>query len=396
MLQKATRRQSKNHNKGLILRMVYQAGWISRADVARATTLTRPTVSTAVAELIDEGLVTESGLGQSIGGKPPILLRVEDDSRYMIGVDLAESEFRGALVNLRGSIRRRVSLPIHDQDGEAALALVHHLIRDLVQASDRPIVGIGIGTPGLMDARRGVVRNAVNLNWRDLPLGDLLETQHRLPVYIANDSQVASLAELTFGHGKDLANLIMVKAGRGIGAGIVLDRGPFYGDDSGAGEIGHIVVDPGGSLCRCGNRGCLETLASTRSLVQRAQAMWKNGHSSGLRRLVTSPDEITTGVLVQAVEAGDEPVLAMVAEAGSSLGQVITPLVAGLNIHHVVIAGSMARFGDALIRPIEEHLRSHSLRTLAEKTHVEASQLGQDIVILGAAALLLSQELQLS
>jgi glucokinase-like ROK family protein len=396
MLQKATRRQSKNHNKGLILRTVYQAGWISRADVARATTLTRPTVSTAVAELIDEGLVTESGLGQSVGGKPPILLRVEDDSRYMIGVDLAESEFRGALVNLRGTIRRRLSLPIHEQDGEAALALVHRLIGELVLASDRPIVGIGIGTPGLMDARRGVVRNAVNLNWRDLPLGDLLETQHRLPVSIANDSQVAALAELTFGHAKNMANLIMVKAGRGIGAGIVLDRGPFYGDDSGAGEIGHIVVDPGGSLCRCGNRGCLETLASTRSLVQRAQAMWDESRPSVLRRLVTSPDEITTGVLVQAVEAGDEAVRAMVAEAGTYLGQVITPIVAGLNIRHVVIAGSMARFGEALIQPIQEHVSSHSLRALAENTHVEASQLGQDIVILGAAALLLSQELQLS
>jgi len=396
MLQKATRRQSKDHNKGLVLRTVYQAGWISRADVARATTLARPTVSTAVAELIDQGLVTESGLGPSVGGKPPILLRVEDDSRYMIGVDLAESEFRGALVNLRGAIRRRLSLPIHELDGEAALSVVHRLISELVQASDRPIVGIGIGTPGLMDARRGVVRNAVNLNWRDLPLGDMLETRHRLPVYIANDSQVASLAELTFGNGQNIANLIMVKVGRGIGAGIVLDRRPFYGDDSGAGEIGHIVVESGGRLCRCGNRGCLETLASTRSLVQRAQSMWEDTRPSALRNLVASPDDITTGVLVQAVEAGDEAVRAMLAEAGGYLGQVITPLVAGLNIHHVVIAGSMARFGKALIQPIQEHVNSHSLRTLAENAHVEASQLGQDIVILGAAALLLSQELQLS
>jgi predicted NBD/HSP70 family sugar kinase len=247
-----------------------------------------------------------------------------------------------------------------------------------------------------MDARRGVVRNAVNLNWRDLPLGDMLETRHRLPVYIANDSQVASLAELTFGNGQNIANLIMVKVGRGIGAGIVLDRRPFYGDDSGAGEIGHIVVESGGRLCRCGNRGCLETLASTRSLVQRAQSMWENNRPSALRNLVASPDDITTGVLVQAVEAGDEAVRAMVAEAGAYLGQVITPLVAGLNIHHVVIAGSMARFGKALIQPIQEHVNSHSLRTLAENAHVEASQLGQDIVILGAAALLLSQELQLS
>jgi glucokinase-like ROK family protein len=378
------------------LRTVYQAGWISRADVARATTLARPTVSTAVAELIDEGLVTESGLGPSVGGKPPILLRVEDDSRYLIGVDLAESEFRGALVNLRGAIHRRLSLPIYEQDGEAALTLVYRLVDELMQASDRPIAGIGIGTPGLMDARRGVVRDAVNLNWRDLPLGEMLEARHGLPVYIANDSQVASLAELTFGHGKDLANLIMVKVGRGIGAGIVLDRKPFYGDDSGAGEIGHIVVEPGGRLCRCGNRGCLETLASTRALVQRAQTLWHESPGSGLRRLSAAPDEITTGLLVQAVDGGDQEVRSLVSEAAGHLGQVISNLVGGLNIHHVVIAGSMARFGNAFIQPIQQHVRSHSLPSLAESTRVEASQLGQDIVILGAAALLLSEELQLS
>jgi glucokinase len=204
------------------------------------------------------------------------------------------------------------------------------------------------------------------------------------------------VAEVTFGHGQDIANLIVVKAGRGIGAGIVLDRRPFYGDDSGAGEIGHIVVEPGGRPCRCGNRGCLETLASTRSLVQRAQALWDEPAGSGLRRLVTSPEAITTGVLVQAVELGDEAIRALVTEAGSRLGQVITHLAAGLNIHHIVIAGSMARFGAALIQPIQAQVSSHSLRTLAEHTRVEASELGQDVVILGAAALLLSQELQLS
>jgi predicted NBD/HSP70 family sugar kinase len=224
----------------------------------------------------------------------------------------------------------------------------------------------------------------------------LLEARHRLPVYIANDSQAASVAELTFGHGKDIANLIMVKVGRGIGAGIVMDRRPFYGDDSGAGEIGHIVVEPGGGECRCGNRGCLETVASTRALVQRAQTLWATGGAAGLRRLVASPDEITTGVLVRAVEAGDGAVRGLVAEAGGHLGRVVSHLVGGLNIHHIVIAGSMARFGDALLNPIQEQVRSHSLRALAENTRVEASELGQDIVILGAAALLLSQELQLS
>jgi glucokinase-like ROK family protein len=379
-----------------VLRTIYQAGAISRADIARATHLTRTTVSAAVAEQIRDGLVGEMGLAPSIGGKPPMLLRVVDDSRYVIGVDLADSEFRGALINLRGRIGTRLSLPIHEQDGDAALALVHRLIDELVAASDRPIVGIGIGTPGLMDARRGVVRDAVNLNWRDLPLGDLLETRYGLPVYIANDCQVASLAELTFGQDKDLSNLIVVKVGRGIGAGIVLDRRPYYGDDSGAGEIGHVVAEPDGRRCRCGNRGCLETVASTRALVQRAQVVWERKEGSILRRLANSPSDINTTTLVQALEAGDEDTRTMVAEAGAHLGRAVGHLVGGLNIHRIVIAGSMARFGQALITPIQEHARANVLHTLADNTRVEASLLGQDIVILGAAALLLSQELGLT
>jgi glucokinase-like ROK family protein len=396
MLQKATRRQSKNHNKGLVLKTIYQSGMISRADVARATTLARPTVSSAVAELMREGLVEESGVGPSLGGKPPILLRVEDASRYLIGVDLADSEFRGALVDLRGNIRRRHSLPIHDQDGDAALAVVHELIEALIAAADRPILGIGIGTPGLVDARRRIVRHAVNLNWRDLPLGALLESRYGLPAYIANDCQVAALAEMAFGSGKDQTNLVVIKVGRGIGAGIVIDRKPHYGDDSGAGEIGHIVAQPGGSVCRCGNRGCLETLASTRALVQRAQAAWSADPASPLRRLARTAADLNTQVLVQAVEAGDLGVRALVAEAGVVLGRGACHLVGGLNIRHVVIAGSMARFGETFLGPVREQVNGGVFPTLAGGIRVEASQLGQDIVVLGAAALLLSQELGLS
>ena len=396
MLQKATKRQSRDHNKGLVLKTIYQSGPLSRADVARATTLARPTVSTAVAELIGAGLVAETGTGPSLGGKPPILLTVVDDSRYVIGVDLADSEFRGALVDLRGGIRHRLALPIHDQDGDAAIALVHRLIDGLIAASERPVAGIGIGTPGLMDARRGVVRHAVNLNWRDLPLGDLLEERYCLPAYIANDSQVAALAELSFGHGRDLTNLIVVKVGRGIGAGIIIDRRPYYGDDSGAGEIGHVVAQPGGRECRCGNRGCLETLASTRALTQRAQAVWEREPSSALRRLAATPSEITTRTLLQALAAGDEPVRALVSEAGTTLGQAIGHLVGGLNIRNIVIAGSMARFGATLIDPIQHQLEAGVFPTLAREIRVSASELGQDIVILGAAALLLSHELALA
>jgi N-acetylglucosamine repressor len=395
-MKKATRQQTKAHNTRLILKTIYDEGEISRADIARLTGLTRTTVSDAVAELIQQdGLVAEVGLGPSVGGKPPILLSVVDDARHLIGIDLAENEFRGAVINLRGEIKHRLSLSIHDRDGDSALALVYDLTDELVAVADSPILGIGIGTPGLMDARRGVVRNAVNLDWHDLPLGDLLEERYELPVYIANDSQVAALAEFTFGDSKDVSNLIVIKVSRGTGAGIVLDRQLYYGDGFGAGEIGHVAVVEDGELCRCGHYGCLETVTSSRAIVRRAQAIAKNDPHSTLHQFVATPEEINTDIVLQAFEAGDEALQQVVAEAGHYLGIAVASLVGALNVQRIVIAGNVARFGQALLGPIRRELRQCSLAALASETHVEITSLGPDIVILGAAALLLTYELGL-
>ena len=199
MMKKSTQESTKLHNSQLVLRTIYRQGEISRVDIARQTGLTRTTVSDVVGRFIHEGLVVETGVSPSRGGKRAILLRVDDDARHLVGIDLANSAFRGAVVNLRGKIVQRLSLPVQDRDGEAALGLVFTLIDQLLKLTDRPILGIGIGTPGLMDPVNRVVRYAVNLDWYDLPLGALLEERYRMPIYIANDSQAAALAEFTFG-----------------------------------------------------------------------------------------------------------------------------------------------------------------------------------------------------
>ncbi len=393
-MKKATRQQTKTHNNRLILKTIYDNRQISRADIARLTGLTRTTVSDVVSELMQEGLVAEVAVGPSAGGKPPILLSVVDDSRYLIGIDLANSEFRGAIVNLRGQVKHHVSLPVDERDGDAALEMVYQLIDSLL--TEDGILGIGIGTPGLMDARRGVVRYAVNLNWRDLPLGELLEQRYKLPVYIANDSQAAALAEYTFGGSKEASSLVVIKVGRGIGAGIVLNGQLYYGDTFGAGEIGHVAVVENGEVCRCGNRGCLETVASSRAMIQRAQAAVRRNGASILRQIVAAPEEITTEALLKAYEQGDEDVQAIITQVGGYLGAAVANLVGILNVQRIVIAGSAARFGDGLIGPARERVNTNALPALAAMTSIEASSLGTDIVILGAAALLLSNEMGLN
>jgi N-acetylglucosamine repressor len=276
-----------------------------------------------------------------------------------------------------------------------ALALVYELIDELVAAADSPVLGIGIGTPGLMDARRGVVRNAVNLDWHNLSLGDLLEERYELPVYIANDSQVAALAECTFGDSKDVSNLIVIKIGRGTGAGIVLNRQPYYGDGFGAGEIGHVTVVEDGELCRCGHYGCLETVTSDRAIVRRARTIARSDPSSILHQFASKPEDINTDVVLRAFETGDETLQQVIADVGRYLGIAVANLVGALNIQRIVIAGSVARFGQAIVEPIKREVRQRSLATLANGTSIEITKLGPDIVILGGGALLLAHELGL-
>ncbi len=392
---KATRDHTKLHNLQLVLKTLYDHDRISRADIARITHLTRTTVSDLVGDLIRQGLVEETGHGQSSGGKAPILLTVIDDARHLIGLEIAGGELRGALVNLRGQIRQRLNLSLDDCNGDEALAMVYAMIDQLLAMADRPLLGIGIGTAGLIDTANGIVIRAVNLDWRDLALRDLLYGRYKLPVYVANDSQVAALAEYIFGRERQSDNLVVIRVGDGIGAGIVVNGELFQGDGFGAGEIGHVAVVENGDMCRCGNRGCLETVASSRALVQRARRIAETEPGSLLNRLVPQPQAINLDTVLQAFDAGDESVRQSILGVGHYLGIAAANLVGTLNIAHISLAGTMACFRSLLAETVAKEMRRRSLTALADKTQITCTELGPDIVILGASALLLTQDLGL-
>jgi glucokinase-like ROK family protein len=392
---KATRELTEAYNRHLVLRTIYDEDQISRAEIARATELTRTTVSDMVDWLMRQGLVEEVGYGPSAGGKPPILLKVVDDSRHLIGMDLARDEFCGAVVNLRGEIRHQVSLPLNGRDGEAALALVHELVQRLVAGTTSPLLGIGIGTPGLIDPIGGIVRQAVNLDWQDLPLRSRLQERFGLPVHVANDCQVAALAEHTFGEGQGLDNLAVIKIEHGIGAGIVLNGQLFHGDTFGAGELGHVTVVENGQPCRCGNFGCLETVSGAWAIVQQAQMIARNDPRSALHQLASSPEEITMREVCQAVEAGDQAVREIVVKAGRCLGIALANLVAILSLRRILIAGSVTCLGPLLLDVMQQEMIRRSLTPMAREARVGISSMGPDMVILGASALVLTRELGL-
>jgi len=393
---KATRFQTKEHNTRLVYKTIYADTGISRAEISRKTKLTKTTVSNIVAELVNEGLVEEIGMGISDAGKPPILLSAVDDARYFMGIDLANSVFRGAIVNLRGEIKYHFSQPIYNSTGDSALKIVFQLVDDLLNASENPVRGIGIGTPGLVDPQNGVIRTSVNLDWQDLPLRDLIQKRYELSCFLANDCQAAALGEYTFARNSSTSNLVVVKVGRGIGSGIVLNGKLHYGDGYGAGEIGHVVVVDNGERCACGNYGCLETVASTSAIIRLAKKLAENDQKSLLYQFVSSPDEITTECVLQASNAGDLGVQTIISNAGYYLGTTAAYLIGILNVQHIVFAGSVIRFGNVFMEPLKRAMQDCSMSNLSEGTKIDVSSLGQDIVIMGAASLLLANEFHLT
>jgi len=384
---KATHQQTKLHNRDLVLKAIFNHDAISRAEIARMTKLTRATVSDMVSTLLDEGLVEEVGYGESIGGKAPILLSLVADSRYMIGLNLAQDRFIGSVVNLRGEIKETVEFPVNGSDGEQALSLIYKILDQLTKKEWKPLIGIGIGTPGLVNTREGVVVNAVNLDWQDLPLANLLEARYHLPVTVLNDSQATAIGEFVYGANHPAeGNLVVITIKHGIGAGILINGGLYQGDGGGAGEIGHIKAQENGEICRCGQNGCLETVASTRAVVQRAKAQVPEYRDSDLAK---DPEYITLETIETAWHAHDPLAKKVMTDAAHYLGTSIASLIGILNIQNIILTGDLAGFGETWLRVVSDSMSHAALTRMAQDTKLEFGTLEFKACILGASAFML-------
>jgi predicted NBD/HSP70 family sugar kinase len=271
---------------------------------------------------------------------------------------------------------------------------VYALLDRLVAEAQAPLLGLGIGTPGLIDQGRGSpVHWAVNLDWLDVPLRDLLELRYKLPVHVLNDSKAAAMGEYFFGTHDGTGNLVVIKSEEGLGAGVLLEGRLLQGDHFGAGEIGHLVFNNHGQPCRCGNRGCLETIASASAILRAVRAAALADPGSALHSLVAADQPLDMGAVLEAYEAGDAAVREVVQEAGLGLGLAIATLVGTLDVQNVVIAGRVTRLGEPLLEITRQEVLARSLAALARSTRIEFSAIESDITSLGAAAVLLHQEL---
>ncbi|WP_454167448.1 ROK family transcriptional regulator [Microbacterium lacticum] len=352
------------HNRSLVLQTLFHQGAMSRADLSRETGLTRVTISDLIAELIEDGYVAERGTREVTGpGKPAILVDLDREGHRIIGLDLSRSDrFFGAVLTLDGEIvaRHEASVPADPAD---ILDTVIRLTRDLVADAHAPVLGVGVGTPGIVDDR-GIVRTAPNLGWIEIDLEGILRAEVSLPILVANDANAAVLAEYTFGGAGD--DVMLVRIGRGVGSGLLSGGQPMRGSRFAAGEIGHVTVGTdGGPVCVCGKVGCLEAWLSVPSL-ERALA-----------------------------EDGAERD-AVLRDAGERLGIALAPVVGALDLSEIVLSGPSRLLDGPLAIATVETLRARTLAEFHDGVQVRMTEQGDDIVLRGAAVMVLSGQLGVS
>lgn len=356
---------ARRSNRALVLQAISNDSHLARADIARATGLTKVTVSDLVAELIGADLVHETGPSEaSRPGKPSTILGFNASARDVLAMDLsaASDQFRGAVLSLTGEVLLTRDRTLNGAVGAAAVEQAKDLARELADAATHPILGLGVGTPGTVDAS-GTVLSAPGLRWRDVPLELTLAETLDFPVHVENDANLAVLAERRFAGGPD--NLLRVRLSRGVGAGLLVGGALVQGVASDGGEIGHVVIDDTGDPCDCGKAGCLESWISVPALTRRIEL------DPGRREII-------------------------LAEAGHRLGLALSPVVGMLGLQQIIIGGPQDLVAGPLVTATRTCVTERTRSEFRPELDIATSTLGTDAVLLGAAALILLRELGLA
>ncbi|MDR0625841.1 MAG: ROK family transcriptional regulator [Bifidobacteriaceae bacterium] len=368
---------SRTHNRSLVLSSLFHTGPLSRAELARTTGLTRVTISDLVAQLAAEGLIEDLGARtEARVGKPASLIDINASGHVVAALDLSDiNQARGALVTLRGEIVGRATVKTAGAAGEAVLDHAAALAKKLIgKVSEARLLGVGVAAPGVVRPD-GVVTYAKDYQWRDFALAqtlhDRLKPDPDAPVFVANDANLRALAEFTFA-GASAQGLMEVSLTDGLGAGILLDGSLLLGPSNAAGEIGHIPAMAGGEPCTCGRSGCLETVLNRRVLG--------TGRATGSASL----------------DAGTNPDPATLAKVGESTAAVLGPIVSAFNLSDLVFADPRGMFTPVVLAAIRDGLAQRLLPEIMADLDVRVSALGSDAALLGAVALVLSEQLGLT
>ena len=381
-------------NRSILLQRLWTGSPLSRADLAATTGLNKTTVSDLVDELRDGGFVQEVGRNASVGGRPGVLLELDPDAGWIIGCEIGVGRLGVVLANLRAHVtwRRQASFSKEDSLDSVIdrLAAYMRQAKHHAQRTGRRLFGAGLSVPGLVDVSNGTLVFEPNMGWRDVPLRADLAERIRLPMFVDNDGNAAALAERYFGVAQGIEDFAYVVANIGLGAGLVIGGHIHYGVSGYAGEAGHTTIDPDGPLCRCGNRGCWETLASQRALIERVGELRRLQPSSILDQLTsggTVPLNLAT--ILQAAQGGDAVTVEALRQTGTYLGIGIANLVNLLNPGLVAFGGSLSLAHEFLLPAARQVVQQRAMAELSQTTRIVVSSFRQDACVMGGVALVL-------
>ncbi|WP_152617855.1 ROK family transcriptional regulator [Phaeacidiphilus oryzae] len=374
--------QSSLHRANLerVLRAVRMAGSLTQAEIARTTGLSAATVSNIVRELRESGTVVVTPT--SSGGRRARSVSLSADAGIVVGVDFGHSHLRVAVGNLAHRVLAEESAPIDtdanaDQGFDRAEQIVARLLEETGFGRDK-VIGVGLGVPGPIDVETGAVGSTAILpGWSGIVPGRELSSRLGMPVYVDNDANLGALGELVWGAGRGLTDLAYIKMASGVGAGLVIAGQIYRGPGGTAGEIGHITLDESGPVCRCGNRGCLETFVSAR-------------HVLNLLAASHGPD-LTIPKVVQLAQQGDLGCRRVIADVGRQVGTGVANLCNLLNPRRVILGGDLAEAGDLVLDPIRESVARYAIPSAARQLSVVPGTLGGRAEVLGALALVMSE-----
>lgn len=386
-------------NRSIILDTIRQYGPISRSEIAKRNKLSPTTVTSAVGELIRDALVCEVGVGESNGGRKPILVQFSPDSRFLIGISLSGSKLTIAQMNLEARVRKKETHPLKLQQGESVLRfLLDTIERFLAQVGSLDnCVGISIVTQGIVDAATGVIRYNPKLRLRDAPVKEMVEQRFQLKTWVDNDTNAYLLAEKTLEQFRHYQNMLYVTIGDGLGASLLMDGAIYRGYKGGAGEFGHTTIDRAGMRCDCGNIGCLENYVSWPAIYSKLLSALAKGKASSIMELVEGDiSRINAKIFRLALTEKDALAISILEETASYLAAGMVNLIHLFNPEVIILGGEIAFENELLIEKVREYVSEYAHGILTEELELRPNSLGEDVEVVGAAAILLQNTFQFS
>lgn len=380
----------KDINRSLVINEIRMNGPISRTDISKNLNLGLSTVTNIVEELENQNLVHEVGEADSTGGRKPILLEFNYNYGYIIGIKIEENNLIFALTNLKSEIIEKRVVPFKKgTNSNTVLNMVVENIEKLIAKIpyNKNLMGIGVAVSGLVDQQKGKLIYSGMLNWSNVEIGNILENKFNVPVYVDNDVNAYTLAELWYGHGRELNNFIVVTYGSGIGSGIVINKKLYTGDFGGAGEIGHMVLVAEGRKCECGQRGCLEAYASENFIVDYIRDNIKMYSESK----IDLTEDLSIEKVYEYAKEGDMLAIDVLKLSAKYLGYGLLSVINLLNPSTIILAGEGMIAKDIILPVINDIVKNNFFKMHEKKVQIKVSELGDEGWVIGASTLAISK-----